>query len=155
MRDLLDNWFATLAANLTAPIIDGGLRAAEVTRTQAAASRELHTYAQAILTAIKEVEDALAQESRQRNYIASLDKQLALSKEVIAKTRQRYANGDNGVDYLRILSVFDSHQRLERTSIQARRELIDFRIGLYRALAGSVSGRGDNASDDSRKKAQK
>ncbi|MCP4377776.1 MAG: efflux transporter outer membrane subunit, partial [bacterium] len=120
VRDLFDNWFATLAANLTAPIIDGGLRAAEVTRTQAAASRELHTYAQAILTAIKEVEDALAQESRQRNYIASLDKQLALSREVIAKTRQRYANGDNGVDYLRILSVFDSHQRLERTSIQAR-----------------------------------
>jgi NodT family efflux transporter outer membrane factor (OMF) lipoprotein len=155
VRDLFDNWFATLAANLTAPLLDGNLRASEVTRTQAVASRELHTYAQKILTAIKEVEDALARESRQRKYIVSLARQLALSREVIAKTRQRYANGDKGVDYLRILSVFDSHQRLERTSIQARRELIDFRIGLYRALAGSVSGRGDNASDDSRQEAQK
>ena len=145
VRDLFDNWFATLAANLTAPIFDGDLRAAEVDRTRAVASRELHTYAQKILTAIKEVEDALARESRQRKYIASLDRQLELSREVIAKTRQRYANGDKGVDYLRILSVFDSHQRLERTSILARRELIDYRLRLYRALAGSVQGAaGDN-----------
>ena len=156
VRDLFDNWFATLAANLTAPIFDGDLRAAEVSRTRAVASRELHTYAQKILTAIKEVEDALAQESRQRKYIDSLARQLKLSQEVIAKTRQRYANGDKGVDYLRILSVFDSHQRLERTSILARRELIDFRLRLYRALAGSVPGAvGDVGPDNSKHEAPK
>jgi len=155
VRDLFDNWFATLAANLTAPIFDGDLRAAEVSRTRAVASRELHTYAQKILTAIKEVEDALAQESRQRKYIDSLARQLKLSQEVIAKTRQRYANGDKGVDYLRILSVFDSHQRLERTSILAQRELIDFRLRLYRALAGSVQGAADAASGDNKREVPK
>ena len=138
VRDLFDNWFATLAANLTAPIIDGGARAAEVDRTKAVASRQLHTYAQKILVAIKEVEDALAREARQREYIDSLGKQLKLSDEVIAKTRQRYANGDRAVDYLRTLATLESHQRLQRTYLLARRELIEIRIGLYRALAGSV-----------------
>jgi len=145
VRDLFDNWFATLAANLTAPILDGGARAAEVDRTKAIASRQLHTYAQKILTAIKEVEDALAREARQREYISSLDKQLAISDEVIVKTRQRYANGDKSVDYLRILASLESHQRLQRTRLLAGRELIDIRVGLYRALAGSVQGAPDNS----------
>jgi NodT family efflux transporter outer membrane factor (OMF) lipoprotein len=147
VRDLFDNWFATLAANLAAPILDGGARAAEVDRTKAVASRQLHTYAQRILIAIKEVEDALAREARQREYIVSLDKQLKLSDEVIVKTRQRYANGDKAVDYLRTLATLESHQRLQRTTLLARRELIDIRIGLYRALAGSVE-----AQDDADKK---
>jgi NodT family efflux transporter outer membrane factor (OMF) lipoprotein len=155
VRDLFDNWFATLAANLTAPLVDGGARSAEVSRTKAVASRQLHTYAQKILVAIKEVEDALTRESRQREYIASLDKQLKISDEVIVKTRQRYANGDRAVDYLRTLATLESHQRLERTALFARRELIDFRIALYRALAGSVEGQANVDSDNKKQEANK
>ena len=159
VRDLFDNWFATLAANLTAPILDGDLRAAEVSRTQAVASRQLHTYAQKILTAIKEVEDALARESRQRQYIDSLAKQLKFSKEVIAETHQRYRRGDKKVDYLRTLDALQSHQLLQRTSLLAERELIDFRVGLYRALAGSVQapggGKADVDPDKNKQEAQK
>ena len=155
VHDLLDNWFATLAANLTAPILDGGARAAEVDRTKAVASRQLHTYAQKILIAIKEVEDALAREARQREYIVSLDKQLKLSDEVIVKTRQRYANGDKAVDYLRTLATLESHQRLQRTTLLARRELIDIRIGLYRALAGGVEGSADVVPDKNKQEAPK
>ncbi len=151
VRDLFDNWFATLAANLTAPILDGGARAAEVDRTRAVASRQLHSYAQKILRAIQEVEDALVRESRQRQYIDSLDKQLKLSDEVIAKTRQRYANGDKAVDYLRILASLESHQRLQRTRLTASRELVDFRVGLYRALAGGVDGAPDKNKQEAAK----
>jgi len=148
VRDLFDNWFASLAANLTAPILDGEMRQAEVERTRAVASRQLHGYAQKILQAIKEVEDALVRESRQRQYMDSLEKQLKLSDEVIVKTRQRYANGDKMVDYLRILASLESQQRLQRTLLQARRELIDLRVGLYRALAGNA-GREANISGQS------
>ena len=155
VRDLFDNWFATLAANLTAPILDGDLRAAEVSRARAVASRQLHTYAQKILTAIKEVEDALAQEARQRQYIDSLAKQLKFSKEVVTEARQRYRQADKKVDYLRTLDALQSHQRLQRASLQARRELIDFRIGLYRALAGSVGGAAGENPDKNKNEAQK
>jgi len=155
VRDLFDNWFATLAANLTAPILDGDLRAAEVSRTRAVASRQLHTYAQKILTAIKEVEDALAQEARQRQYIDSLAKQLKFSKDVVSEAQQRYRKADKKVDYLRTLDALQSHQRLQRASLQARRELIDFRIGLYRALAGSVGGAAGENPDKNKNEAQK
>jgi len=155
VRDLFDNWFATLAANLAAPILDGGARAAEVDRNKAVASRQLHGYAQKIVMAIKEVEDALVRESQQRQYIDSLGKQLKLSDEVIAKTRQRYANGDRAVDYLRILASLESHQRLQRTVLQARRELIDFRVALYRALAGNAARSANVADDKNPQEAQK
>ncbi len=96
-RDLFDNWLATLAANLVAPIIDGGLRRAEVDWTRAAASEALHNYGQTILDALGEVEDALVQEQRQGDFISSLDKQLKLAEQVVERVRDRYLQGT--VDY--------------------------------------------------------
>jgi len=72
VRDLFDNWLATLAANLVAPIVDGGLRKAEVDRTRAVASEALNNYGQTILEALGEVEDALVREQRQQELQISL-----------------------------------------------------------------------------------
>ncbi len=134
VRDLFENWLASIAANLTAPLLDGGQREAEVDRTRAVASERLHAYGQTVLEALKEVEDALVQESQQRRYVASLEEQLDLSAKAVGQTRGQYVTG--GVDYLRVLSALQSHQRLQRSHLQAERELIQFRIDLYRALGG-------------------
>ena len=134
VRDLFENWLASIAANLTAPLLDGGRREAEVDRTRAVASERLHAYGQTVLEALKEVEDALVQESQQRRYVASLEEQLDLSAKAVGQTRGQYVTG--GVDYLRVLSALQSHQRLQRSHLQAERELIQFRIELYRALGG-------------------
>jgi NodT family efflux transporter outer membrane factor (OMF) lipoprotein len=132
-RDLFDNWLATLAANLVAPIIDGGLRKAEVDRTRAVASEALHTYGQTILDALGEVEDALAQEQHQRDFIDSLDKQLELAGQVVDRLRDRYLQGT--VDYQRVLDALLSQQDLQRSHLTARRDLVQDRIDLCRALA--------------------
>jgi len=42
VRNLLDNWVANVLANLTAPLLDGGARRAEVRRTRADAAERLH-----------------------------------------------------------------------------------------------------------------
>ena len=131
-RDLFNNWLATIAANLVAPIIDGGLRKAEVDRTRAVASEALHTYGQTILDALGEVEDALVQEQRQRDYIASIDKQLTLAGQVIESVRDRYLQGT--VDYQRVLDALLSHQELQRSHLTAKRDLVQYRIDLCRAL---------------------
>ncbi|MCK5866298.1 MAG: TolC family protein, partial [Marinobacter adhaerens] len=131
-RDLFDNWLATLAANLAAPIIDGGLRKAEVDRTRAVASEALHTYGQTILDALGEVEDALAQEQHQRDFIASLDKQLTLAGQVIERVRDRYLQGT--MDYQRVLDALLSQQTLQCSLLTARRDLVQDRIDLCRAL---------------------
>jgi outer membrane protein, multidrug efflux system len=133
-RDLFDNWLATLAANLVAPIIDGGLRRAEVDRTRAAASEALNSYGQTILDALGEVEDALVQEQHQRDFIASLDKQLVLAGQVIERIRDRYLKGT--ADYQRVLDALLSQQQLQRSILAAKRDLVQDRIDLCRALGG-------------------
>ena len=134
VRDLFDNWIATLAANLVAPIIDGGARRAEVDRARAVTSQSLNDYGQVIIDSLGEVENALAQEGKQHELIESLSKQLELSKEVIQRIRDNYTHG--AVDYLRVLDALLTDQQLERRLLQARRELIGYRIDLYRALGG-------------------
>ncbi len=134
VRDLFSNWLTTFAANLVRPLLDGGSRKAEVERTHAVTSERLHEYAQTILDSLREVEDALTQERRQKALILSLNKQLKLSKQVIERIRDRYAHGT--VDYLRILDVLLTDQTLERNLLEAHRKLIEFRIALHRALAG-------------------
>ena len=135
VRDLFDNWLATMAANLTAPLFDAGLRRAEVDRTRAAAAESFHRYGQTVLAALKEVEDGLSEEAHQREYVSSLARQVELSRKSVDQTRDKYAKGAG--DFLRFLTALQSHQRLQRTQLQARRELVQFRISLYRALGGS------------------
>ena len=134
LRHLFDNWIASMAANLAAPLLDGGQRLAEVDRTQAAASEALHTYGQTVLDALGEVEDALAQETQQRTYVASLTEQLRLSRLSTEQTRLGYIKGTT--TYLRFLTTVLNHQQLQRTHLLASRELIQHRINLYRALGG-------------------
>ncbi len=134
VRDLLDNYLATMAANFIAPLIDGGARAAEVQRTKAVLSERIHLYGQSILTAFGEVEDALVRERRQREYLASLEKQIALSTVALQRIRQGYVQGTN--DFLRVLDAVSTDQELQRTYLAARRTLIQQRIALCRALGG-------------------
>ena len=134
-RDLFDNWLGSLAANLTAPILDGGRRAAEVDRTRAVAEQHLHDYGQTVLDALQEVEDALVNERRQSEYLAGLVAQLDLSGKILNQSRQHYVKG--AVGYLRVLDALRSHQSLERKILTARLDLLCNRINLYRALGGS------------------
>jgi len=135
VRDLFDNWLASLAANLVAPLLDGGQRRAEVERTRAVVSERLNSYGQVVLASLKEVEDALSQEAKQAEYLASLRKQLDLSKQSTDQTLDNYTKGTT--DFTRYLTTLLAYQKLQRAYLQARRELVLYRVDLYRALAGS------------------
>ena len=131
---LFDNWIKNLAANITAPIVDGGRRRAEVERTLAVASERLHDFEKTVLRAVKEVEDAIVREQRHAEFVDNLGEQVAIARQTVEFTRDRYLNGDT--DYLPVLIALRTLQSLERQEIEARRQLITFRISLYRALAG-------------------
>jgi len=134
IHDLFDDWLANLAANLTGPLFDAGLRKAEVRRTEAVVSEKLHDYSQSVLEALKETEDAIHQEYYQRQYVESLQKQLTLAQNVYERTYQNYLKGQQ--DYIRVLSALVSMQNLERNELAARRILIEHRIDLCRSIAG-------------------
>ncbi len=134
IEDLFDNWLASLTANILAPIIDGGQRRAEVERTQAIASEALHNYGQTVLEALSEVDNALVQEQKQKEYLVSIERQRKLAAQATIRIRDRYMNGD--VDYQRVLTAMLSEQRLQRTQLTAKLVLFENRISLCRALAG-------------------
>ena len=135
VRALFDNWLATLAADLVAPVFDGGRRRAEVERTRAVLSERLNAYGHAVLVSLEEVEGALTQEAKQAEYVKSLEKQLVVSNRATNQTRENYTA--SGLYFTRYLTTLFAHQRLQRTYLQALRELVHFRIDLYRALSGS------------------
>lgn len=137
LQSLFNNWIATLAGNLILPVVDGGRRVAEVERNKAIAAESLNDYASSILQAIKEVEDALIQEQQQQQLIISLNKQYDFSQKANQQIRLRYMYG--AIDFLRVLTTQINLQTLERTRISAHQQLIEYRIQLYRSLAGSWS----------------
>ncbi len=135
--NLFTNWLASLAGGLLGPIFDAGRRKAEVHRSRAAALERLHLYGQSVLDAFREVEDSLTQERMQRDYVAGLAKQLEIVRAELARARERYANG--ATDYLPVLTAVQSMQRLELQYLGAELLLIEYRIGLHRALGGGWS----------------
>jgi len=135
---LFDNWLLNLAGNLTAPIFDGRQRAAEVDRSLAVVDENLAAYRQTVLTAIKEVEDALVSEAKQREHIKGLEKVLDTARKALKQAGNRYRNGLT--DYLPVLTQLLKVQGLERDLIQQQTNLVGARISLYRALGGTWMG---------------
>jgi NodT family efflux transporter outer membrane factor (OMF) lipoprotein len=135
---LFDNWLLSLAANLTAPVLDGGRRAAEVDRTVSLADERLAAYRRTVLTAVKEVEDALVSESKQQAHIDGLQQVIDTARQALEEAGNRYRNGLN--DYLPVLTQLLSVQGLERDLIRRKAELLATRVSLYRALGGVWTG---------------
>lgn len=136
---LFSGWLGSLAASLAAPLFDGGRRRAEVERTEAARAAALNDYGQAVLTALREVEDALAAERRDRALLETLTAQSARAERIVEQLRLRYLNGS--VSYLDVLDALASQQQLARDLLAARWALVQDRIELARALAGGWDAR--------------
>ena len=132
---LMDNWIIGLAGNLTAPILDGNKRKAEVDRQMALADENLASYRSTVLTAIKEVEDALISEKKQREHIEALEREIEAAKNALNEARERYRKGLN--EYLPVLTQLLTTQGLEIDLIQKKTQLLLYRISLYRALGGT------------------
>jgi multidrug efflux system outer membrane protein len=62
----------------------------------------------------------------------------------------RYANGLS--DYLPVLAALESLQRVERSRILAERQLLSFRVQLYRALGGTWTLALEPRAETSKKK---
>jgi NodT family efflux transporter outer membrane factor (OMF) lipoprotein len=138
VADLFDEWLTNLAANLTAPLLDGGRRAAEVVRTRALGDERLAGYRETVLAAVGEVEDALVTEDRQRAHIAGLLREIETGRLALREARERYRKGLN--DYLPVLTQLLAVQRRERDLIQQQAALVAARVELHRALGGGWTG---------------
>lgn len=132
--NLFENWAYSIAGNLLAPIFYGGQLRAEADRNEAVRNQRLYEYGQATLIAFREVEDALVRESKQSERIGVIEEQLALARQTYGQLRVQYFNGAG--NYLDVLTALTQAQQLRRSLLSARLGLLEFRIALYRALAG-------------------
>jgi outer membrane protein TolC len=125
-----------LLGSLVQPLLDWGLRKAEVERNKALYLERLAVFSQAYLVAIEEVENTLYQERKQRQFLNRLDNRRQFLASTVEETKDRYTNGLT--DFLPVLDALKELQRLERIIVRQQRELVGFRIQLHRALGGAV-----------------
>lgn len=139
---LFNDFVWNLFAGLTQPLFEGGRRKYEVDRNDAVLRERLFEYRNTVLTALGEVESALAREQAQDVHIGHLHEQVTHAEAALREAKNRYANGL--VDFLRVLSATQGLQRLQQSVLQAERDALDYRVQLHRALGGSwMAGRAD------------
>jgi outer membrane protein TolC len=129
---IFDNWLANLAASLTAPLLDGGSRAAEVQRQEAIRQERLAAYEKTVFAALSEVDSGLSDVLKQTELIGALDLQLEAARAALQSARVRYQNGV--LEYDTVLSLLLKVQQLERARIQEKASLLASQTGLCRAL---------------------
>jgi NodT family efflux transporter outer membrane factor (OMF) lipoprotein len=130
----LDGFVWNLVGGLVAPLIDGGRRAAEVDRNRALLEQRVTELGRVLLRALQEVEAALVRGAKQEEIIVELEAELAAARETLEEARHRYLQGLG--DYLPVLTALRGLQETERGVLAARRQLLGFRIELFRALGG-------------------
>ena len=133
---LFDAWIASLVGQFVAPLLDGGRREAEIERQVAIRRQRLAEYGDVVLTSFREVEDALSQERHQVLRIENLARQLELARDTYAQLRSEYLNG--AADFIDVLESLRDQQDLERDLLSAKLLRLEYRIALYRAIAGGL-----------------
>jgi len=127
---------ASALAGLVQPFLDWGRRKAEVERNKALYEERLAGFTLAYLEAVEDVENALYQESRQREYIARLEARSKVLHDSLDAAQSVYTQGES--DYLPVLNAVRDLRGVERDLVTQRLNLILYRIQLYRALGGQA-----------------
>ena len=126
----------TIVGNFVQPLLDWGKRRAAVTENKAIYEEELARFTQTYLEAVRDVENALYQERRQREYLARLEERRDILEETVSETDARYKQGID--DYLPVINALQELREVERRLITEQRALVDYRIDLYRAVGGNI-----------------
>jgi len=123
-----------LASSLTQPIFQGGRLEGELERTKARRDELVEIYRQTILTAYREVEDALALGSqaarRREDLLLSVDS----ARQAYELGRERYLAG--ATDYQTLLNVQRSLLTAQDSEVQAHTDVLTASVLLYKALGG-------------------
>lgn len=135
LDELFEDIFWQAMAAVSQPLLDGGRRAAQVDQAKASAEMRLYEYGSTVLTALREVQDAMILEKKQEEFVESLRAQKDSAEQVFQLARQRYGRG--AADYLRVLTALQGLQNAQQNLLDARRQQFSYRLQLCRALGGS------------------
>lgn len=123
-----------LAASFFAPIFHGGALQADVKRSEAIRDEALANYRKVLLTAFREVEDALSNYETAQARMNSLAAAAEQSRRAYTITKAQYDSGS--VDFQALLDTQRSQLQSEDAALSARQDLFASAIDLIRALGG-------------------
>ncbi|MEO1765930.1 efflux transporter outer membrane subunit [Thiobacter aerophilum] len=126
--------FSTLLAQLTAPLFDAAKRRAQVEVQDALREQAEAQYRKTVLTALSEVEDALAAIAAARRREASLAVAAEAARNAALLARHRYQAGL--IDFQSVLDTERSQLGVEDALATARADRLSSLIRLYKALGG-------------------
>ncbi|MEM7493354.1 MAG: efflux transporter outer membrane subunit [Pseudomonadota bacterium] len=123
------------AGSILAPLLDGGLRRAEVMRQEARLEESLALYRDAAIKAFGNVETLLDRQSALDSQIDDTASALSEARNALNFTRFRFENGDGNL--FDVLSVQQRASSLERSLIGLQRERLVQHAQLALELGGS------------------
>lgn len=136
----LDAWFDSdsvawaAGGALAGSIFTGGAIKGNVKQAEALQQQSLYTYQQSILTALKEVEDALIGTQKAREKLLSDGRRVDALKEYARMARLRYDNG-----FTSYIEVLDSERSLfaaKLTYVDTQKDIYVGLINTYKAMGG-------------------
>ncbi len=122
-------------ASFAVPLFDGIAGRSQIGAQRALVDQALELYAETILTGLIEVESSLVLERQERLRIQFLEEEFRLANITLEATRDRYRAGLS--DFLPVLTALATRQISELQLVAARRQLVSYRVQLYRALGGA------------------
>lgn len=125
-----------LLGTLIQPLLDWGLREAEVTRNKELYQERLAEFAQLYITAIEDVESSIYLEKKQKELLSILSSRREVLQQTANETRNRYIQGLT--DYLPVLTAVQELRQIDRDIITQQRVLVTYRIRLFRAIGAPV-----------------
>ncbi|HEY4745332.1 MAG TPA: efflux transporter outer membrane subunit [Desulfuromonadaceae bacterium] len=135
--ELVFNWPTTLinaGVSATAPLFTGWRTQRQVEATEAREQQARFQYEQTVMTAFREVYDALVAQRMIAEQVAIQTRQIAALQDTLRIARLRYLNG-----YTSYIDVLDAQRNLlnaELSIVQTRSGGYQTIVELYRALGG-------------------
>lgn len=127
----------SLAASLLATVFDGGRLRRQIEIQSAVQEQALVNYEATVLTALEDVENALAALANGRKRREALSSAAEAARNAALLARQRYASGL--IDYQTVLDTERSVLSIEDSLASAEAEQVSALVRLYKALGGGWS----------------
>jgi NodT family efflux transporter outer membrane factor (OMF) lipoprotein len=127
-----DNQLLSFTAGILAPVFDAGRRKNEVSRRKAIVMEALAKLEQAMLIAVREIEDGLSRETALFIERQLVTDEITLAQQTVDKSLLRYVNGED--NYLNVLDSLDTLQNLQQDEIQLQRDLLLNRARILNAF---------------------
>ena len=143
----IDGGVWSVGGSLLGPIFDFNKNKRRVEIQEQKTQQALFQYENIVLTAFREVDDALMEIATYRNELAAIDRQLKASQNATNLSKERY---DKGVSSY--LEVLDTERTLFSTDLQQsqlQQQYLNAYVNLYKALGGGWITKEDRGNSTS------